>query len=632
MSTISSTSPATPASAPDHFVNQSYFYRWRPSFHLIAPHGWLNDPCGPGYDPKTGLYHVAFQWNPNGPDWGDIAWGHSTSVDLVSWTTSNVPCLMPSASYDCKGVFTGCLRPTGVDGKQDGTLTYVYTSVSRLPIHYTIPYTPGCESLSIATSHDEGRTWIREHYNPILPGPPEELKVTGWRDPFITSWPLAPANIRQDNILYGFLSGGIVAKTPTVFVYAVNRDNLADWKYMGPLLNVGLNFRPSRWSGDFGVNWEVANVATLTDDEGTSRTFVIIGTEGCLPMVDTASNSKDKNNNAIARHKRIQRSQLWIGLKPKTTGTDSSSALSDYGFGGIFDGGLFYAANSFWDPLSKSRVVVGWITEEDLPDDLRHHQGWSGLISLPRVLKLITIHGVKRARSTTDLKKITSYEITADLNNTATYTIRTLGIVPHSNLRKLRDKAHETKLTNVLLTTLNEDTAIISKSKAFIPLSTSRCEVDAKIAVGKDSGRVGIIIYHSLDLDIKTLLYFDPVSETFIIERPQIPESTSINHGVESVPHTLFTQVSAGNKDGDYSQTELEAEEALHIRAFYDTSVLEVFVNSRSVLSTRIYLSGTSHNRLYGIYLFAEGLKNVTTFSSESSRLLSGSVWDGLAA
>src|SRR5215471_19015771 len=70
--------------------------QWRPSFHLTAPHGWLNDPCAPGYDPSTRLYHLAFQWNPNGNDWGCISLGHSTSPDLLSWQISPQPCLRPS--------------------------------------------------------------------------------------------------------------------------------------------------------------------------------------------------------------------------------------------------------------------------------------------------------------------------------------------------------------------------------------------------------------------------------------------------------------------------------------------------------------------------------------------------------
>src|SRR3954453_2487916 len=59
-------------------------YSPKPSFHVTAPSGWLNDPCGPGYDPATRLYHIFFQWNAHGNNWGNMSWGHATSSDFVS--------------------------------------------------------------------------------------------------------------------------------------------------------------------------------------------------------------------------------------------------------------------------------------------------------------------------------------------------------------------------------------------------------------------------------------------------------------------------------------------------------------------------------------------------------------------
>lgn len=469
-----------------------FFARWRPTFHLLAPHGWLNDPCGPGYDPSTGKYHLAFQWNPNGNDWGDIAWGHATSYDMVSWDISPSPCLTPSTWYDCLGVFTGCFRPTDINGEADGKLTYVYTSVKNLPIHYTLPYVQGSETLSIAVSEDGGTTWERKPYNPILPGPVQEGKVTGWRDPFLTSsCDSAPESLRQahtdDDVIYGLISGGLVNHTPTVFVYAVKKTDLTDWKYVGILADPGLNFRPSRWSGDFGKNWEVANLVTLKDDEGTSRDFVIMGTEGCLPPDDE---SVQDHKYSFARDNRIQRSQLWMCLG-RNESTSSSSALAKYSYAGIFDNGLYYAANSFWDPVSQQQIVYGWITEEDLPDPIRHRQGWSGLISLPRVLKLNTIRRVKRARATNDLKDITSIEATPDPHGT--YTVRTLGIRPDGRLEKLRTTALKHTLSDTLLGPMST-LSCERKTTNFLPLSTLQWEVDIEIAVSKNCSRVGLVV------------------------------------------------------------------------------------------------------------------------------------------
>lgn len=564
---------------------------WRPAFHLTAPHGWLNDPCGLGYDPTTKLYHLSFQWNPNGNDWGNVSWGHSISSDLVSWEKSPRPCLTPSAQYDKCGVFTGCLRPTGIYG-DTGALTYIYTSVGHLPIHYTLPYVPGSESLSLAVSQDGGNTWKRAECNPILPGPPPNVNVTGWRDPYVTTWPAMrnhPNTPSSD--LYGFISGGIRSESPTMFVYAVNPKDLREWSYIGPLVNVGLNLRPSRWSGDFGVNWEVATLTALTDNEGTYRDFAIMGTEGCM---ETNPQSK-----------RAPRGQLWMSVKLRSErDNNASDALADYAFSGIFDHGCLYAANSFFDPVTARHIVYGWIMEEDLPDTLRHDQGWSGLISLPRVVNLTTMYHAKRARRS-ELKSITSIEM--EENRTGTYTIRTLGIKPDPRMNQLRTHARRSQLADLEL-----------NPKGFVlPLTTSKWELDVEFAVGKQCTSVGVDVDHGggPDTNHNTVLSWMPSTETFVINRPQKEqESFGINHSPETAPHTLFIFSDP--------ETGKEKEETLRIRAFFDMSVLEVFVNERTVISTRVY---SSHDHCTGVRFFAE-----SDGGGNNAILVHADVWDGL--
>jgi beta-fructofuranosidase len=573
--------------------------RSKPYFHLSAPSGWQNDPCGLGFDPSTGLYHLFFQWNPFGNDWGNMSWGHATSSDLVSWEISPTPALAPSTEYDCCGVFTGCMRATDIHGKP-GSLTVAYTSVRHLPIHYTLPYTRGCESLSLATSKDGGKTWHREDSNPILSGPPQHLEVTGWRDPYITTWDRGSNPQNPGSHLYGFISGGIVGQTPTLFVYSIDPTDLRQWKYTGLLTDFGLNFRPGRWSGDYGVNWEVTNMMTLTDDAGDSRDFVVMGVEGCLRPegVDRIPGE--------ARHRRDPRGQLWMSVEAATAQRGADKVLTEYAFGGIFDHGCLYAANGFWDPQTSQRIVCGWVTEEDLPDDLRHRQGWSGMISLPRVVNLMTLRNVKKARSSL-LKSITSIETIPSGNG---YTIYTLGITPDPRLAHLRRGATNSSLTRLTLCPANTST-----SKFGLPLTTSRWELASEFSVGQLSECVGIEIAHTADFKDCTTLAWQPRSELFTIHRPSLA-NPDINHGHESAPHTLFTLV---NEQGD------ETEETLTVRAFFDNSVLEVFVNDRTVITTRIYHPS---DRCFGIRFFANS--NEGQSDQIPTILLQADVWDGL--
>lgn len=568
-------------------INIETFSRWRPTYHLIATRGWMNDPCAPGCISSRdgGVYHVGFQWNPNGAEWDDIVWGKAFSSDLVTWEVSEVPSLERDANYDHAAVFTGCLGPAAPtrhhDGKDDspGEVTVFYTSISRLPVHYSGEYHHGCETLSLATSKDEGRTWTKAQINPILPGPPGEVDVTGWRDPYVAPWPamsrMLSGDHRGDNerkTLFGIISGGVRNKSPTTWLYKIDPQDTTKWEYIAPLVMPGLNFAPSIWTGDLGVNWEVTNFISLgAGEDARSQDILILGAEGCKPPYGGAG--------VVPGTQRCNRSQLWIAIDAIDRDRQDGSPLCKISHGGIFDHGLLYAANGFWDPVSQQQIVIGWVTEEDLPVEMQVRQGWSGCLSLPRVVSLATIHHVFRA-SKSALEKITNLKVEQEEGQNSLYTVQTLKISPDTRLQRLRTRSVRHEWESGPLHT--------EKQIHRLPLKTAEWEAYAQFSGVESCDRVGIKIQHSSSSQ-STMLYFSPREETFVIRRPDLHNCSSSSLGNQSAklqdekaPFTLFT-----TRD---PQTGIEEEERLKIHIFYDRSVVEVFVNERAVITTRVYL------------------------------------------
>lgn len=133
------------------------------------------------------------------------------------------------------------------------------------------------------------------------------------------------------------------------------------------------------------------------------------------------------------------------------------------------------------------------------------------------------------------------------------------------------------------------------------------------------------MLMHITDPAQATTLTFSPRIETFTIERPSFISPSSaglINTAPERAPHTLFTTV-------DPSKNNEKAEEALRIQVWRDNSVLEVFVNGRTAISTRLYAA----EHTVGMRFFADDAPEFGGVDGTGrSQLIYGTLWDGLCA
>ncbi|GAO51594.1 hypothetical protein G7K_5693-t1 [Saitoella complicata NRRL Y-17804] len=583
-----------PAPLPAH-PTPSLTSAWRPQYHLAAPWGWMNDPCAPYYDEETGLYHVFYQWNPWGVEWGNMSWGHAWSKDLVRWENAKEPVLVPvkeGGGWDGEGVFTGCAIPRG---GEEGVMTAAYTSVSALPIHYTLPYLRGCETLSIATSRDSGRTWVRDEGNPILMGPPEGVDVTGWRDPFVSEWgSMDRALGRGDGgggFLYGIVCGGIRDVGPNLFAYSIPKGDVRDWTYLGTLMD-DESLPVGEGLPDIGQNWEVCNFFEL---EG--ECFIIAGAEGSTTPSPPPSRSSSVNGDAEGgMPERPVRRALWISGSLVWTPAGHKWRTKAMGF---LDHGLLYAANSFPDSRQNRRILWGWAPEDDCHPKRRVNEGFAGCLAVPRELFVKEVEGVSG---------------TIGIWIGSDGKTRTLGVRPVKETEDLRCNAKLTKVRDVIVAT--GDSTKVAEAR------TRQWELDAKIVIGKGCGKVGVRICHTPDNAVGMDVVYDVEKGVLFVQRER---STSSPEGIITSPDIGQLTLSTA-EDG--------AVEPLELRILFDGSVMEVYANERFALTTRVYHAERDVKAATAVSVFAEpaGMANGVHGDGEfegSVKIGELNIWDG---
>lgn len=168
---------------------------FRPQVHFSPQQHWTNDPNGLVY--FQGEYHLFFQYNPFGDQWGHMSWGHAVSPDLLHWKELAVA--IPEA--DGEMIFTGSVvvderNTSGLCRGGGACLVAVYTGHRGQGDSQR-------QVQNIAVSQDRGRTWQAYSGNPVL-----DLQMADFRDPSVTwnegshSWLMAVALPNEHRVAF----------------------------------------------------------------------------------------------------------------------------------------------------------------------------------------------------------------------------------------------------------------------------------------------------------------------------------------------------------------------------------------------------------------------------------------------
>jgi fructan beta-fructosidase len=321
------TADGTPVSlgAPEAF---------RPAFHYSPHRNWMNDPNGlVWYD---GEYHLFYQHNPLGTDWGNMSWGHAVSPDLQTW--EELPVAIPCS--DSEQIFSGCIvvdhaNTAGFGVADEPAMVALYTSVYAHS---------GLQVQSLAFSTDRGRTWTRYEGNPVL-----DRDSSDFRDPKV----------------FWYAEGGYWVM---VLVLAVERiaqfyrsDNLVDWEHLS-------DFATGNPADGF---WECPDLFELPVGGGTeqSRWVLVISVNPGAPAGGSGT-------------------RYFVGDfdgKVFTPDDADDDAWLDYGAD-------CYAAVSFSDAPGGERVLIGWMNNWEYAGDIPTSP-FRGSMTLPRTCSLARVDG-----------------------------------------------------------------------------------------------------------------------------------------------------------------------------------------------------------------------------------------------
>ncbi len=361
----------------------------------------------------------------------------------------------------------GCWSGVAID--DDGVPTLIYSGNRN-----------GAQRACLATSADGLLTWQKDAGNPVIAEPPPDMHLVAYRDHSV--W-------REDGVWYQLIGAGIESQGGTALLY--RSADLREWEYLHPLLMGDVHRYTPIWTGSM---WECPDFFALDGRHVLS--------------ISVWDNDHLHYSAAMVGSYRDQR------LVPEV------EHKLDYG------DRYFYAPQSFSDAEGR-RIMFGWV-QEGRSAEAQLACGWSGVMSLPRVLTLGPDGRV--------------------------------GMQPAPELAALRAEHTHTPAIDIPA----------GQPVVVADVSGDTLELVVELVPAR-AGRCGIVVRRSSDGAEQTLITYDAALHQLIVDRTHASLDVATDRNLHVAPLTL------------------RSDEPLRLHIFLDRSVLEVFANERISITSRIY-------------------------------------------
>jgi len=444
---------------------------YRPGYHIVTPEGL----CAP-YDPNgaifwKGKYHLFYiLQNEKGH-----CWGHISSKDLVHWRHHPVA-LAPEPGDVDTGIFSG-----GAFIDRNGIPTITYQGLGEKA------------GICIAISTDDDLDyWTKSPHNPVIP-------YTKPGDPGHGVYDVVdPSACWFHNDRYYVITGNIQllrspefeelrkSKKPEELgdtVYLFESDDLIHWKYLHPFYK-----SDRKWTKDF--------------EDDMCPDFFPLGDKHILLFISHPLGC-----------------QYYIGCYE-----------NDY-FYPETHGRMTWVDNAFFAPESLlddkgRRILWAWIFD-GRKDETRKASGWSGTMSLPRVLWL--------------------------------GEDKTLRMRPPDELEMLR--YNPKKMDKLLISNGSE--------LSLNDIHGNSLELNIEM-IPNGGQQFGVKVCYSPDGEEQTAIFYDAIDNKLKVDTTK----SSLDEGSKLVEEGPF---------------KLKPNESLKLQIFVDKSVVEVFANDRQAVMRNIY-------------------------------------------